>query len=109
MKVFELKDFDRGYFIGDFPKAIFRTNAFEVSLKFHKKGDKHERHYHRFTTEFILVVRGKLHVNGTYISQGQIFVLEPYMVNEIEYLEDSELVIVKSPSLPNDREVIEWN
>lgn len=106
MKIFELKDFERGYFIGDFFKAVFRTNNFEVSYKFHKKGDVHERHYHQYTTEFILVTQGSLIVNKNKIVKGQLFILEPYMVNEIDYLEDTELVVIKSPSLPNDRVVI---
>jgi len=103
LKIYKLEDFDRGYFIGNFPKAIFKTNAFEVSLKKHLKTDKHELHYHKFVTEFILVVRGMMRVNGQVINEGHIFVLEPYMINEIEYLDECELVVVKSPSLPNDR------
>lgn len=106
MKIIPLENFDRGYFIGDFPKALVRTNAFEVSYKYHKKEDKHEKHYHKFTTEFVLITKGNVIVNGTKIGAGNIFILEPYMVNEIEYLDDVELVIVKSPSLPNDRVVL---
>ena len=37
MKTFPLKDFDRGYFIGNFSKALFNTNAFEVSFSFSGK------------------------------------------------------------------------
>lgn len=106
MKIIPLENFDRGYFIGDFPKALFRTNAFEVSYKYHKKGDSHPTHYHKNATEFILVAKGNLIVNGTKIGAGNIFILEPYMVNEIEYLDDVELVVVKSPSLPNDRIIL---
>lgn len=106
MKTIPLENFDRGYFIGDFPKALFKTNAFEVSYKYHTKTDKHPIHYHKFTTEFMLVTKGSLIVNGTKVTKGHIFIMEPYVVNEIEYLEDVELVIVKTPSLPNDRVVI---
>lgn len=106
MQIFELSNFERGYFIGNFSKALFKTNAFEISYKYHKKGDVHEKHYHKHTTEFILVAQGSLIVNGNEINKGQIFILEPYVVNEIEYLEDSELVVVKSPSLPSDRVAI---
>ncbi len=106
MKKFPLENFDRGYFIGNFSKALFNTNAFEVSYKYHTKEDKHPIHYHRFTTEFILITKGSVIVNGTTIKSGNIFILEPYMINEIEYLEDVELVIVKTPSLPNDRVLI---
>lgn len=106
MKIFPLENFDKGYFVGDFPKAIFKTNAFEVSYKYHKKGDSHAIHYHRFTTEFILITKGVVVVNGNKIEKGNIFILEPYMINEIEYLEDVELVIVKTPSIPNDKIIV---
>lgn len=108
MKIYKLEDFDRGYFIGNFPKSIFKTNAFEVASKFHYKGDKHDLHIHKYTTEFMLVVRGKVKVNGQIMEQGNIFTLEPYEVNDISYLEDTELVVVKSPSLPDDRIILKY-
>lgn len=100
---FPIENFDRGYFIGDFPKALFRTSAFEVSYKYHSKQDTHDKHFHRETTEYIFVAQGKVLVNGTIIGKGNVFILAPYVINEIEYLEDSELLIVKTPSIPTDR------
>lgn len=39
MKLSRLEDTIGGWFVGNFPKAAFQTDACEVSYKYHHKGE----------------------------------------------------------------------
>ena len=39
MKKFRFEDMKRGWFIGDFEPAAFKTKNFEVAVGHHKKGE----------------------------------------------------------------------
>jgi len=42
MKKYKLKNFTRGWFIGNFKPTLFSTKDFEIAIKQYKKGDKYE-------------------------------------------------------------------
>ena len=56
MKTRKLKDFVKGWFIGDFPLALRKTKDFEVAVKYYRKGDTDEVHYHKVANEMTVVV-----------------------------------------------------
>jgi mannose-6-phosphate isomerase-like protein (cupin superfamily) len=95
-----------GWFVGDFLPTAFRTTEFEVCYKKHKKNEKWDTHYHEKITEINLLVKGKMTINDTLISEGEIFVIPPFYVSEPRFLEDCELVIVKTPSITSDKIII---
>jgi len=93
------------WFVGSFSPTAHPAN-FEVSYKVHKKDEVCPAHFHKRATEVNLLVRGKMSVNKEVVNAGEIFIIEPYMVAEVEFFEDSELVVVKTVSDTKDKYLI---
>src|SRR5262247_3510763 len=103
MRRHHLETMRNGWFIGHFEPAALRSPHFEVALQAHAKGHRAERHFHAEATEVTCVVRGRLVANGHELGPGAIFVYEPGEVCDVEFLEDTELIVVKTPSVPGDK------
>jgi len=103
MEVFKLSEMKGGWFVGNFQPAAYSTGDCEVCYKFHPKGEKWPVHYHKLGTEINLLVRGKMVVQGRMLEEGDVFVIKPYEVADPEFLEDCEVVVVKTPSCPGDK------
>ena len=103
MKSFNLSDCgDRGWYIGDFIGAAYKTKDFEVCFQDNPRG-KTASHYHKEATEITLVISGKLLLNGEIYEAGSIHILEPGDISQLEYLEPTQVVTVKTPSVPGDK------
>ena len=103
MKRFRLSESgDRGWFIGNFEKAVVRTDQFEVNWQTNPRGHG-TNHYHKVITEVQLVTRGRMLVNGQVFEPGDICVLEPGDISQIDYLEEVDTVAIKFPSAPDDK------
>jgi mannose-6-phosphate isomerase-like protein (cupin superfamily) len=103
MKRFKLSDSGaRGWFIGDFESAVYRTKDFEVTYQLNPRG-KPDTHVHKQITEITLVISGRAVVNGELFEAGDIHVLYPNDISQIEYLEDTQVVTIKTPSIPTDK------
>jgi hypothetical protein len=94
---------DRGWFIGNFDRSVFKTEACEVSYMTNFAGELHDAHYHKIATEIHLVVRGRLRVNDAIFEAGEICVIAPMEVSVSEYLEDTDSVVIKIPGHLNDK------
>ena len=92
----------RGWFMGDFPEAVYRTQDFEVNWQNNAKGHS-PSHLHKVVTEIQLVTRGRMLVNGVVFEAGDICYLEPGDIGQLEFLEDTETVCIKFPSRPDDK------
>ena len=92
----------RGWFIGDFDSAVHRTKDFEVCYQYNLRG-KPATHVHKEITEITLVISGRTVVNGEMFIAGDIHVLYPGDISQIEYLEDTQIVVIKTPSIPTDK------
>ena len=64
MRVSNIKDMTRGWFIGDFEPSMLRTKAFEVGVLTHKKGEQWPTHYHKKAAEYNVLLEGSMTVNG---------------------------------------------
>ena len=93
----------RGWFIGDFDGAVVRTKDFEVCYQSNPKGSFAPVHYHRVITELQLITRGRIRMHGHEFVAGDIVMLEPNEINDTEYLEDTDCVAIKFPSVPEDK------
>ena len=103
MKRFKLSDSGaRGWFIGDFDSAVHRTKDFEICYQHNPRG-KTDSHIHKEITEITLVISGRQLCNGELFTAGEICILEPGDISQIEYLEDTEVVTIKTPSIPSDK------
>lgn len=106
MKIYSLDQFTGGWFIGDFEPSIFRNNTFEVSVKNFSKGSKEPLHFQNIATEITIVCKGKILICKQMLNAGEIIEIEPQESCDFEALEDSILVCIKYPSIPQDKIVI---
>jgi hypothetical protein len=92
----------RGWFIGDFEGAVYRPKEFEVTYQKNPRGQT-ASHIHKLTYEITLVISGRQICNGEIFAAGDICVLEPGDISQIEYLEETEVITIKTPSVPSDK------
>lgn len=102
MKILNIEDMVGGWFVGDFEPTAYKTKNFEVSYKLHPKGQEWDIHYHTDVTEINYVIRGNMVLQGKILKTGDIFILEPYEIADPNFLEDTEIICVKTPSI-NDK------
>jgi mannose-6-phosphate isomerase-like protein (cupin superfamily) len=103
MRLSNISDFKAGWFIGDFEPSLFRSPHFEVAHHFYAKGVKSTPHLHKLATEYNYIVNGSVKVLDKALGRGDVFIYEPSDVCDVEYLEDTDLLIIKSPSIPGDK------
>jgi quercetin dioxygenase-like cupin family protein len=101
-----IREMQGGWFIGDFEPSVLRTGTFEVAHHRYPAGYRGEPHVHRFCTEYNYILRGRLVASGQELSTGDIFVYAPGEASDVEFLEESDLVIVKTPSVPGDKHAV---
>ena len=107
MKTFKLDKMKMGWFIGDFEPSVVRTRGFEVGYTTHKKDEYRDPHYHREAVEITLVISGELLLNEQLFVAGDIFIIDPYEVAAPSFLTDVEVVVIKVPSVPGDKYLVE--
>lgn len=103
MDVYNIKDFKNGWFIGNFEPSIFKNPFFEIAHHFHPAGFKGEPHTHYVATEVTYIVKGKLTASGKNLSTGDMFIYYPNEVADVVFHENTDLVVIKWPSVPNDK------
>ena len=106
IKKYDLKDFHRGWLIGDFNPSLLKTKDFEVGYLLHPKGELWDVHYHDKLKEFNILVKGKMIINGTEINENDVFVFEEKQIACPIFLEDCHIVCIKVPSIPNDKVIL---
>lgn len=117
MKIERLESKEKGWFIGDFPKATFKTPLFEVAYKTYKWGDKEDWHVHRKAREITLLISGVAAIGRdpkdnsvrTLLAAGDILLLEPGEGISFEAQTDCATIVVKTPSVPSDKYSYEDN
>ena len=107
MKKFQFDEMKGGWFVGNFQPSAFVSKEFEVAYIKHQKGQFWEKHFHKRATEITFIIKGKIKINEEIFSSGEIFVIEPDEVADPTFLEDSEIIVIKTPSDVNDKYIIE--
>jgi hypothetical protein len=103
MKKVNLNDMVGGWFIGDFEPSLSKSKDFEVAVKNYKKGDYEESHYHKISTEYTVILNGKVKMNGIEHDSGSILTILPTESTDFLALTDVTTVVVKTPSSKNDK------
>ena len=103
MKIAQLQDMFRGWFVGDFEPNVLRSKECEVGVKLYKKGDKEDWHYHKISTEITVIATGRVKMFDQIFEEGSIITVEPNDGTSFEALEDTTTVVVKVPSSINDK------
>lgn len=109
MRVSRIEDTEKGWFIGDFPKAAFQSKDFEVSWRIHPAGEQWELHYQEEAYEINLLISGEMILNNVHLKSGDVFILDPYEITDVQFIKECSVVCVKTPSLPNDKIVVVKN
>ena len=97
MNFYKLAEMKGGWFIGDFSPSILKTKEFEIAVKHYKKGTIEKAHHHSLAREFTLVLGGVAKFND------QIVEIIPGESNQFSPLTDLTTVVVKTPSVKNDK------
>lgn len=106
MIISRIEDSEKGWFVGDFPKAAFRSKDFEVSWRIHPAGEEWDLHYQEIATEINLLIKGEMIINGNRLISGDVFIIPPYEVTDVKFITDCSVVCVKTPSIPTDKIVV---
>lgn len=115
----KIKDFaaTRGYFVGHFMEEkgflLLQSSKVEVAWKKFSKYTplKQEKHTHKKSIEINIVISGwiKVEINGKKykIKKGEFYVIHPFNVTkDLEVGKNTEMIIVKAPSVPEDKHKI---
>ena len=102
-----LRDMHRGWIVGDFAPTCYKTAACEVACQRFEAGETEAAHVHRIATEITLIVSGKAIMAGRELSAGDILVLAPGDPAGFMALEPTTTLVVKLPSVPGDKYVVD--
>ena len=89
--------------MGNFDPSVYKTADFEVGYKLHKKGEAWPVHYHKKSTEITFLIRGRMTIQGRELTNGDVFVILPNEIADPVFHEDCEVVVIKTPSVINDK------
>ena len=107
MKIDNLNKMIGGWFIGNFEPSLFKTNDCEVAVKRYNESDYEGAHYHKIATEYTVIIKGRVKMNGVEYGAGDIIVMEPHEATDFECLEDETInVVVKIPGANNDKYLV---
>lgn len=106
MQSLQLEQMIKGWFIGNFSPSILHTELCEVAVKHYKAGESEDCHLHKIATEVTVVVTGAIFMCGREWGPGSIVRLEPGEQTSFLALCDSITVVVKLPSVVDDKYII---
>ena len=106
MEVFKIDNMQGGWYAGNLSPVAFSTSDFEVCYKKHIQGEDWPKHYHKEADEINFLRSGKMIIQGTELVAGDIFILRKGEVADPVFLEDCEVFIVKTPSVPGDKFIV---
>lgn len=106
MKKYKFSIMKEGWFVGNFEPTAHKTKDFEVAYVKHKKGQFWPKHYHKIAKEITLVIKGRIQINDQIFESGDIIVIDPEEISVPKFLEDSEVVVIKTPSDVNDKYIV---
>ena len=72
-----------------------------------REGDHEGAHYHAVATELTAIVTGRVRMMGREWGPGDIVTVEPGETTDFEALTDCITVVVKTPSVTDDKFAVE--
>ena len=63
MKKIYLKDFVRGWLVGNFEPSLIKSEHIEVAVQSYKQGDHEPQHHHKVGTEISIMINGSASFN----------------------------------------------
>tara|TARA_E500000331_G_C16978773_1_gene592544 strand:- start:203 stop:526 length:324 start_codon:yes stop_codon:yes gene_type:complete len=98
----------KGWFVGDFQPNLLESKDLEFGYKRIIKGTKPDYHYHKFKTEFTILLEGSILLEKTkkIIEPISCIKLNPFETNDQYFIEDCLILIINSPSVKNDKHLL---
>ena len=106
MKKYNLKQFTRGWLVGDFEPNIIRTKDFEFMVRSYNSGEMEQKHFHKIADEITVIINGKFIMNDEVLTSGDIIHLSPGDPTDFKCLESGSTAVIKTPSVTGDKFVI---
>jgi quercetin dioxygenase-like cupin family protein len=106
MKVDKLKNFTKGWVVGNFEPSLLKTDDFEVAVKYYKAGDYEEKHYHKVATEITIISEGSVRMNGELHSKGSVITIEPGEATDFKVVHDTITTVIKFPCVEGDKYLV---
>jgi len=103
LKKYSLSQMVGGWFVGDYSPTVLRSGEFEVAVKFYDKGDREGSHHHKRAEEITVIASGKVRMRDQEFTQGDIILIPPGESTDFEALEATTTVVVKRPSVMDDK------
>lgn len=98
-----LAEFHKGWLVGNFHPNLMNSTEVEVGVKFFQAGEREDMHYQKIATEHSVIVYGKARLGDLIVEPGTIVTVAPGVACDFEAIEETALVVIKSPSLPDDK------
>lgn len=94
-----------GWFVGDFEPNILKSKNLEFGYKRISKGTKPDYHFHKYKTEYTILLEGliRLEINNEIIKPITCIRLNPLEKNDQYFLENCLILIINTPSVRNDK------
>ena len=109
MNKFNLKDFFKGWVVGNFEPSLLKSEDFEVAIQTYSAGDEEQQHYHKIGTEISLMVVGSASFNGEVINENEGVVIKPKVSNVFKAITDCKVLVIKYPSDTQDKYLGEYS
>lgn len=107
MRYDNISNYHRGWVIGDFSPSIIKEKNFEVCITHHKKNEESQPHYHTSSIEINIILDGQCVVNKKSLTKDDIFIYEKNDISEVSFTTDTRLAVIRIPSAPNDKVIID--
>ena len=107
MKKYNVKQFVRGWFVGDFYPTIIKTQDVEVAIQSFSAGTIEPMHCHKIAREITVIITGKAQMNDEELGPGDMMEIFPGEFVEFKAIADTTTVVVKYPGVKNDKYLLE--
>ncbi|MBN2809617.1 MAG: hypothetical protein JXR80_09025 [Deltaproteobacteria bacterium] len=103
MKKDRLENMVRGWLVGNFVPAVYKTTDLEFAVQHFSEGSYEEQHHHKIATEITVIVSGKAEMNGVTYMAGDIIVVEPNEATDFRAITETTTAVLKIPGALNDK------
>ncbi len=103
MKSYKIDSMKGGWVVGDFVPTVWRSQEIEVAVKHYAAGQIEPAHHHKIAEEMTVIASGKVKMCERIFETGDIICLEPGESTSFEAIESTITVVVKRPSVANDK------
>ena len=105
MQIDKISKYKGGWLVGNFKPSLFIRNDIEVGVHHIKKGYLSDGHFHINSNEYNLLIKGSVlnTITKVIYNEGEIIIFEPKDRSNLEFLEDTIILVIRDASDPKDK------